>query len=287
MNPITAAISTLALIGGLESSALPPPRVTRSRDVIRHDSVAIEVIQEGRGPLIVLLPSLGRDSEEFDPIAAEVAGAGFRVVRPKPRGFGRSVGPMEELTLHDFAKDVATAIEHEHAGPAVVVGHAFGHLVARTTATDVPRLVRAVVLLAASQKALDPEHRRWLTIAVDASQPESERVKYLQLMFFAQGHDPRVWLTGFNAAVLRSQLAASEHTPQREYWSAGTVPVFDLQAEADPSRPRSTANELVQELGADRVSVGLIRDASHALIVEQPGPVAQAIIAYARRLPGP
>jgi hypothetical protein len=37
--------------------------------------VAIEVIQEGSGPLVVLLPSLGRDSEEFDPIAAEVAAA--------------------------------------------------------------------------------------------------------------------------------------------------------------------------------------------------------------------
>jgi len=277
MNVTAAMISVLALIVALEAYTAVEPKDVRTRAVLRYNSVAVEVIQEGRGPLVVLLPSLGRDSEEFDPIAADVAAAGFHVVRPRPRGFGRSVGPMEQLTLHDLARDVATAIEHEQAGPAIVVGHAFGHLVARTIATDFPKLVKAVVLLGASQKTLNPEHRRWLTIAVDASQPESERVKYLQLMFFAPGHDPRVWLTGFDASVLRSQLAASERTPQREYWSAGT--------ENDPSRPRSTANELVEELGADRVSVGVIPDASHALIVEQPGLIAAAVVTYARRLP--
>lgn len=190
----------------------------------------------------MLLPSLGRDSEEFDPIAAEVAAAGFRVVRPRPRGFGRSVGQMERITLHDFARDVAAAIEHQNAGPAIVVGHAYGHLVARTTATDFPKLVRAVVLLGASQKVLNPEHRRWLRIAVDASQPESERLKYLQMMFFAPGHDPRAWLTGFDPVVLRSQFAASDGTPQREYLVCGNRP-----SSRSPGGKRSVATPFDRE----------------------------------------
>lgn len=271
------------MVAGL-SCALAAQSSGRTRDVVRHDAVAIEVIREGSGPLVVLLPSLGRDTEEFDPIAAQVAAAGFRVVRPRPRGFGRSVGPMDGITLHDFARDVAAAIRQEPGGPAIIVGHAYGHLVARATATGFPDLVRAVVLLGASQKNLNPEHRRWLTIAVDASKPEAERIKYLQLMFFAPGHDPRIWLTGFDPAVLRSQFAASDGTPQREYWSAGRVPLLDLQGANDPSRPRSTANELVEEFGADRVSVDVIPNASHALIVEQPGRIASAVVSYARRL---
>jgi pimeloyl-ACP methyl ester carboxylesterase len=289
MHRHTVAVSLIALmlVGGIAAPAAAQSSAARTRDVVRHDGVAIEVIREGRGPLIVLLPSLGRDSEEFDPIAAQMARDGFRVIRPRPRGFGRSVGPMEKITLHDFARDVAAAITEEKAGPAVIVGHAYGHLVARATATDFPALVRAVVLLGASQKNLDPEHRRWVTIAVDPSKPEAERVKYLQLMFFATGHDPRQWLSGFDPAVLRSQFGASDGTPQKEYWSAGTVPLFDLRGENDPSRPGSTANELVQEFGASRVTAGAIPNASHALIVEQPAAIATAVVAWVRRLPKP
>ena len=283
---ISRFISLAALCGafGALAAAQPEKRApARTREVIRHGDVAIEVIAEGRGPLVVLLPSLGRDSDELDPVAGQIAAAGFRVLRPHPRGYGRSTGPMENLTLHDFARDVAAAIEHEHAGPAIVAGHAYGHFVAKMTAVDFPKLVRGVALVAAAQKNIDPQVRRWLAIATDARQPESERVKYLQLVFFAPGHDPRIWLMGFHANVQRAQEVARDATPQQEYWSAGNVPLLDLQAEFDPYRPRSTADELVKEFGPSRVSVVLIRNASHAVIVEDPRAVADAIVAFARK----
>lgn len=277
---------TTRLLFALTLSGLCAGTVTaqRTRGVVTRDGVKIELIAEGRGPLIVLLPSLGRDSEEFDPLAAQIAAAGFRVLRPQPRGFGRSAGPMENLTLHDYARDVATVIEHENAGPAIVAGHAFGHFVAKMTAVDYPKLVRAVVLIAAAQKKADPVVRGWLNIATDNSQPESRRIEYLQKVFFAPGHDPRVWLTGFHPAVQRGEENARDTTAQKEYWSAGSAPLLDIQAEYDPFRPRSTSNELVQEFGAQRVTVVVIPNASHALPLEQPRAVSDAIVAYARRL---
>jgi len=36
----------------------------RTRQIIRYDGVAIDVIVDGQGPAIVLLPSLARDSED-------------------------------------------------------------------------------------------------------------------------------------------------------------------------------------------------------------------------------
>ena len=39
-----------------------------------------------------------------------LAADGFRVLRPQPRGIGASAGPMKNLTLHDFAADVAAVI---------------------------------------------------------------------------------------------------------------------------------------------------------------------------------
>lgn len=272
-------VSVLALGGVLAGTVLG-----RTRDVVNGDGFTIDVIAEGNGPLIVLLPSLGRDSEEFDPLAERLAAAGFRVLRPQPRGFGRSTGPRLNLTMHDYARDVATVIEHENAGPAVVAGHAFGHFVAKMTAVDYPDLVRAVVLVAAAQKKSDPEVRRMLKIATDNSKPEAERIPYLQKVFFAPGHDPKKWLTGFHPEVQRAEETARDGTPQQEYWSAGKAPLLDLQAEFDPFRPRSTSAELVNEFGAQRVSVVVIPNASHALPVEQPRATADAIVAYVRRL---
>jgi pimeloyl-ACP methyl ester carboxylesterase len=256
----------------------------RTRELVRRDNVTIEVIAEGRGPLIVMLPSLGRDSEEFDPAAARIAAAGFRVLRPQPRGYGKSTGPMEKLTLHDLAQDVAAVIEHENAGPAVIAGHAYGHFVAKMTAVDFPKLARGVILIGAAQKNPDPEVQRSVAIATDPAQPEAERLKHLKIVFFAPGNDARLWLTGFHANVRAAEIIARDATPQKEYYAAGNVPLLDIQGEDDPYKPPSARNELVDEFGAQRVTVVRVPHAAHAIIVEQPRAIADAVIAWARRL---
>src|SRR5215469_11199241 len=87
----------------------------RTREIVPRNNVTIEVIAEGRGPLVVLLPSLGRDSEEFDPVAEQIAAAGFRVLARSRAAIAAALDPMQNVTLHDFARDVAAVIEHEKA----------------------------------------------------------------------------------------------------------------------------------------------------------------------------
>jgi pimeloyl-ACP methyl ester carboxylesterase len=256
----------------------------RTRETIRYDRVTVDVIAEGKGPTIVLLPSLGRDSEEFDPVAERLAAAGFRVLRPQPRGYGGSAGPMEKITLHDLARDMAEVVRQKNAAPAILAGHAFGHFVAKMTAVDYPKLVRAVILIGAAQKTPDPAVQRAVAIATDPTQPEAERLKNLKLVFFAPGNDATPWLTGFHANVRAAEIVARDSTPQAEYYAAGTAPLLDIQGENDPYKPPSAANELVNEFGAARVSVVRVPHAAHAVIVEQPQAVADAIVAYARRL---
>ena len=273
--------TAIALLLALPAAAFSQ---ARARDIVRRDNVTIEVIAEGRGPLIVMLPSLGRDSEEFDPAAQRIAAGGFRVLRPQPRGYGRSAGPMEKLTLHDLAKDVAVVIEHENTGPAILAGHAFGHFVAKMTAVDFPKLVRGVILVGAAQKTPDPEVQRSVAIATDPTQPEAERLKQLRIVFFAPGNDARLWLTGFHANVRAAEIIARDATPQKEYYAAGNVPLLDIQGENDPYKPPSARNELVEEFGAKRVTVVRVPQAAHAIIVEQPQAVADAVVAWSRKL---
>ena len=252
--------------------------------VVATRDAHIETIAEGEGPLVVILPSRGRGAGDYDELARGIAGAGYRVVRPQPRGIGKSIGPMKGLTLHDFAGDVAAVIEHQRAGPAVIAGHAFGNWVARMTAADHPKLVRGVAILAAAAKQYPAALAEAVTKCADTSLSGTERLKYLQFAFFAPGHDASEWLEGFHPAVNACQRAAGLATPQEAWWGAGNAPVLDLQAEHDAFRPRESANDLREEFGA-RVSVAVIPDAGHALVPEQPAAVVAALLGWMRALP--
>jgi pimeloyl-ACP methyl ester carboxylesterase len=256
----------------------------KSRTVVAYDDVRINVIGEGVGPKLVLLPSSSRDSEDFDDIAERFANEGFRVLRPQPRGMCGSTGPMECLTLHDYARDVARVIAAEGAGPAIVLGHAFGQWVGRMVAADHPALVRGVVLAAAAAKSVNPKLREELAKCIDTSLPDAVRLAALRVAFFAPGHDPSSWLGNWHPVASRSQRAASAATPQHLWWSAGSAPILDLQAALDPWRPRETESAIQDELGAGRVTVVVIPDASHALMPEQPGAVVEAVTRWARTL---
>jgi pimeloyl-ACP methyl ester carboxylesterase len=262
----------------------------RTRILVSYDNVRLDVIAEGQGPLVVLLPGRGRDSQDFDVLAAGIAQAGFRVLRPQPRGAGGSSGPMKGLTLHDFARDMAEVIKNEGGGPAVMVGHALGNWVARMTAVDDPALVRGVVIVAAAAKAYPngfagaKELSEAVRLAGDPKLPDEERLKYLRTAFFAPGHDASVWLKGWYPEVDEAESAASRATKQSEWWSGGHVPLLDVQAANDPFKPASMSNEMRDEFG-ERVAIAVIPDASHALIPEQPAAVVDAIVGWIRKLP--
>jgi pimeloyl-ACP methyl ester carboxylesterase len=258
--------------------AAPPS----TRSVIEQSGVHVEVIAQGQGPLIVLLPSRGRGAEDFDDLASRLADAGYRVLRPQPRGIGASQGPLTDITLHDLARDVAAVIEREQAGPAVLAGHAFGNWVARTLATDRPALVRAVILLAAAGRApIAADIREAIEKSGEPGLPEAERLGYLERAFFAPGHDARVWLGGWYPDAGAAQGGASRRTPQNEFIPAGRAPILDVQAAEDTVAPQRYAADLKNELGA-RVTTVVIPRAGHALLPEQPVAVADAIVTYLR-----
>ncbi|WP_284178052.1 alpha/beta hydrolase [Rhabdaerophilum sp. SD176] len=256
------------------------------REIVTYDHVSIDLTSEGSGPLIVLLPSRGRDLDDFDIVAAGLAQAGFRVLRPQPRGAGASKGPSDGIRMQDLARDVAFVIEREKAGPAVIVGHAFGNWVARMVATDHRHLVRGVALVAAAAKTFPDSLRADVQQSANAALPNATRLEALRRGFFFPGHDASVWLHGWAPEANRIQGLASAATKQAEYWQAGGVPILDVVPDSDPFKPKEKWFESREEFG-DRVTVTIIPNASHALIPEQPQAVVEAVASWARRLPQP
>jgi len=256
-----------------------------TRGVVERGDVRIEVLAQGKGPAVVMIPSLGRPAEDFDDLSRRLANAGYLALRPQPRGIGASRGPMKGLTLHDFSRDVAAVIDRYGGGPAVVAGHAFGNFVARTTAADFPRKVRAIALLAATHTwPLRPELRDSINKSHQMDLPAEVRLKHLQHVFFAPGNDARAWLDGWREDVMHMEREATEATPKPEWWTAGTAPVLDLQSELDPLSPPESRNCYVELMGTHRVTVSLVPGAAHALLPEQPEAVAQAMLDYLRKI---
>jgi pimeloyl-ACP methyl ester carboxylesterase len=254
----------------------------------RDDGAVIEVLvddgDEATGPAIVLLPSSQRDAHDFGELALRLAAAGHRVLRPQPRGMGRSSAPAADLTLHTLAADVAAAIDEFADGPAIVAGHAFGHYTARVTDLEHPAQVCGVAVLASAAREFPPGLVAALDIAADPTRPEGERLASLQRAFFAPGHDASPWLAGWHPNLREAYRRAGATPPKDRWWPVSHAPILDLQAALDPWRPPATRNELKEVLG-DRVTVHVIAEASHALIPEQPAAVAQALIDWARALP--
>jgi len=257
------------------------------RVLLHRGDALIDVVVNDAGSsrrTLVLLPSSQRDSLDFTPLADALATQGFRVLRPQPRGMGRSSAPAPDMTLHTLAHDVAHVIDQLGGGRAMVAGHAFGHYVARMTDLDHPERVQGVVMLAAAARVFPPGLTAALDAAADPAHPDGERLTHLQHAFFAPGNDASAWLQGWYPQWRDAYRRAGALPPKDHWWPRANAPILDLQGAQDPWRPRASASEVRDALG-DSVSICVIEGASHALVAEQPAAVSAAITGWAQGLP--
>lgn len=235
-------------------------------------------------PTLCLIASTGRGPDDFLHLAEALATGGLRVVLPWPRGMGDSTGPLEGIDFHDLAGDAAAALAAEKgAGGAVVAGHAYGCWIARTVAQDRPELIDGLVLLAAGGGKWPAELSRAIEVAMDPDAPEDDRLAALRLGFFAEGHDPRPWLQGWNGALVVAQRAARARTERDSWWPSGRAPVLDVVGLQDPFRPAGARDFYLREF-APRVTLATVDGASHALPDEKPAEVAALMLPWIHAL---
>lgn len=260
--------------------------------IVKHDGFDIEVLARGKGPAIVLLPSVGRGAEDFDVLGTLLAEAGFRALAIQPRGMGASTGPLDNSpSLEDFTDDVAAVIRAEGQGRIVVGGHAYGSFVARYTGARHENLVRGVAVIAGSPgRTLDGGSTMGapamavLNECSNLSLPDETRLKYLYEAFFYRDNDASVWLGGWYPDIKLVQREAAKDMPIDACWPPGTVPILDIQA-ADDTLALPEHFHVLKTVFPDRVSIAVVEHAGHALVPEQPRAVADALVSWIRRLP--
>ncbi|HUN36936.1 MAG TPA: alpha/beta hydrolase [Trebonia sp.] len=105
----------------------------------------LAVESAGAGPAVVFLHGIGGTSNVYQ-VQADALAPAYRVIRPDFAGAGRS--PAEgEISIEAHAADIAAVLDAAGAGPAVIVGHSMGTLVARVLAARHPAKVAGLALL--------------------------------------------------------------------------------------------------------------------------------------------
>lgn len=102
---------------------------------------------EGQGVPVVLVHGLGSHRRRWDPLAARLVDAGFRVVRPDLRGFGASEPSPDVYTVGDLAGDVASVVAEARLERFHLVGHSLGGMIAQQVALDGAEAIETLTLV--------------------------------------------------------------------------------------------------------------------------------------------
>lgn len=249
---------------------------------VRSGAANIRVLVQGSGPAVVIIPSYGRDGgDDFNRISSALVEAGYLVLRPQPRGTLGSTGPMQNVTAANLAADIAEVIDTLAGGQAVVMGHAFGTLVAKVAAANYPEKIPAMILASSGGLHVPDNIAQMPFIAGNTSLPIATRLAALQLAFFAPNHDAHIWLDGWFPDTLEMEHTAVESVPSLSaiWGGANTTQILQLIPADDPLLPPDQWNQTTGVFPDRAVSI-IIEDASHALFPEQNQAVDDAILPW-------
>ena len=138
---------------------IPLPPGIRTRMVENGRGIAMHCLEAGReaDPLLLLLHGFPEIAYSWRKVMPALADAGFHVVAPDQRGYGRTTGWSQgfDVDLHEFgplsyvrdALGLVSALGHRRV--AAVIGHDFGAPVAAHCALSRPDIFPAVVLMSA------------------------------------------------------------------------------------------------------------------------------------------
>jgi pimeloyl-ACP methyl ester carboxylesterase len=116
---------------------------------VQANGVAFACLEEGRGPLVLLLHGFPDTAHTWDRTRPALARAGFRAVSPYMRGYAPTEIPRNgDYRIDTLARDVGALIAALGEDEAIVIGHDWGASAAYGAAILYPERVRFLVTVA-------------------------------------------------------------------------------------------------------------------------------------------
>ncbi len=245
----------------------------------RSEIAGHPAIVAGQGPVVLLLHGVGLRAEAWGSQIDALAGAGFRVIAPDMIGHG-AAAPSGAASLEDFVAPVRAMVD----GPAVVVGHSMGAMMALALGSEVQGVVAmnavyrrsdaaraAVAARVASldgQKVADPEPTlaRWFGTAPSEARHASEQ--------WLRDADP----AGYRAAYT---VFAAEDGPEDAALAGLRCPALFLTGGEEPNSTPEMSQAMAALAPQGRCVV--VEGAAHMLPMTHAAVVNAVLVEFAER----
>jgi pimeloyl-ACP methyl ester carboxylesterase len=246
------------------------------------------------GPPVLLLPGYTGSKEDFGPLFAPLAAAGFAVTAVDLPGQFESEGPADPAayTPVRLAATVTAVAAALGGAPAHLLGHSFGGLVARAAVlADRTRFASLVLLdsgpaqLVGRRRALIERlepllHERGVAAVYAATEQAARTLPgYVPPSPELAAFGRRRFLAG-SPAMLQGMGTAVRTEPDRVVELAGcAIPTLVVFGADDDAWPPAQQLEMARRLGARSVAVP---GAAHSPAVENPRATAAALLGFWR-----
>ena len=244
----------------------------------------------GQGPPVVLLHGVMGRAACWWPVIPGLVTAGFHVFAFDQRGHGHS-GRGQPYTVEQLAADTRAVLEQAVSGPAFMIGHSLGGIVALVATATWPHLTRALVIedIAAHGAHINlPTWGPWFQ-SWPVPFPSMQQVReffrgeraglegFFQEVFTDQGDGYRPLFRYEDVLTILGSLAS------RDYWrevEVVTCPALVLRGEKGEF-PQADLQELGQRL--PRGEFYEVRDAYHVVHHDQPRVWLDTVIDFFHR----
>lgn len=250
--------------------------------LINGTDLAVEV--HGQGPAVVMVPGLGGASSVFEPQASVLAER-FTVIRPDPRGTGRS--PLDgPVSVASHVDDLVAVLDALGVGSAHLVGHSLGSLTVRHLAVRHRARTLSVVLIAPVAAPIDGGVRlRSRAQALRDRGAEAVVPEIVAASTSPRTRTERPEIAAFVRALLMSQDPQSyacnyevlADAPDPEPLPAA-IPALVIGGEDDAVGPPSVARAVASQCG--RAQLTIIPRCGHWPMVEATSATTAALTAF-------
>lgn len=180
--------------------------------LVAVNGINMHVSEQGQGPVILLCHGFPETSYSWRHQMGTLAEAGYKVVAPDMRGYGRtdSPGSVEEFSMEHLVGDIVGLLDSMEVEDALIVGNDWGASVAWQAALRFPRRFRGLVALGVPMMRRAP-------VPPTTFFPRTEELELYALYFQGVGTAEQEFEENVAESVLKILYAASgEAGPRKE-----------------------------------------------------------------------